>query len=948
VSEINTVLFESESGDSTKTILRYELSNPPNDYTISFNETSFVKFKRVSIFRGSGGYSIQVDKKSSDLSFEQNILHGMIIKNSSNIKIIQNNLNTAFRLWGYQLIGVKNVFFEKNNFNVHYGVRVYSTESDSIYILNNNFTTPYLNDNEGGGISVEGVVKSLIVVKGNRFQNFRILGAGFNLIPNSRALVHDNKFENIRGNSIVLEGTGGEIFNNRILNVPVGIGIYANSNRAFIANNYIHTIGLGISKGIVLPSISSSGTRVVFNSVNIMGTDPVNGRGIEVLGGSGHVIKNNIFANNGGGYAAYFNSIPQSADINYNNYYTIGSNFGYSGGVLFNDLLSWRLKTNGDINSKDVNPRFKGDTTLLPFQKQLNGAGVLVPGVILDIDGEIRNLQAPDIGAQEFMVDFGVNRLINPSNLCNQTDSTPVVVFLRQFGDIPFLDLKLAYQVNNGVIFYDTIPGSINNDLEFTFKKTQDLSNKGTYNFKIWLVDNGDDNQNNDTLVVTRQNKDLPVVDFTYSTKCSGEAVPFIGTASIVSGFIDRIEWDFGDSTIGIGFTPSHIYDTSGKYVVTMRAFSDQGCYGEIKKSIELINSPIASFKVQDACFGQPVLPINTTTIKPGASIISYKWNFGDGFISNDYQPSRIYSQTGQYDISLIVQSNNGCIDSVKKAVSIFKFDSLSYNLIQPIQKFICEGTPLPLFATGASSYQWYRNGISIPSATDSVFRATQPGIYRVDFITKGGCSSTSIDSIVLQLAKAPDAQFSFDTYCVGIPIKFLNKSVVDPLTKVSYSWNFGDGTKVENVFSPLYTYKVSGLYTISLITTSSVCINQKDTAKLEIKVEDAPKGIRYDPVSAILNTQQQLSARDFGIKYEWTPSDQLSNANIMDPVLTATREQEYLISISNIAGCVTIDTIKIFLFSNYDIIVPKAFTPNGDGKNDRLYPFKIGIKTMN
>jgi gliding motility-associated-like protein len=39
-----------------------------------------------------------------------------------------------------------------------------------------------------------------------------------------------------------------------------------------------------------------------------------------------------------------------------------------------------------------------------------------------------------------------------------------------------------------------------------------------------------------------------------------------------------------------------------------------------------------------------------------------------------------------------------------------------------------------------------------------------------------------------------------------------------------------------------------------------------------------------------------------------------------------------------------TIDTQLVRVFRVTDIQVPDAFSPNGDGNNDRLYPFLIGI----
>jgi hypothetical protein len=87
-----------------------------------------------------------------------------------------------------------------------------------------------------------------------------------------------------------------------------------------IINNYIQGVGRGIAKGIVLGSTEGL-NEVLHNSVNINGTDIENGRALEVLTGTGHVIKNNIFANSGGGFAAYITSSAATFDVDYNNYF---------------------------------------------------------------------------------------------------------------------------------------------------------------------------------------------------------------------------------------------------------------------------------------------------------------------------------------------------------------------------------------------------------------------------------------------------------------------------------------------------------------------------------------------------------------------------------------------------------------------------------------------------
>ena len=74
--------------------------------------------------------------------------------------------------------------------------------------------------------------------------------------------------------------------------------------------------------------VGGSGSDVVFNSVNVTGTDVVNGQGIEVNGGSNYRVKNNIFANNGGGNGVNIKSDISSFDWDYNGYYSSGVYFG--------------------------------------------------------------------------------------------------------------------------------------------------------------------------------------------------------------------------------------------------------------------------------------------------------------------------------------------------------------------------------------------------------------------------------------------------------------------------------------------------------------------------------------------------------------------------------------------------------------------------------------------
>ena len=96
---------------------------------------------------------------------------------------------------------------------------------------------------------------------------------------------------------------------------------------------------------------------------------------------------------------------------------------------------------------------------------------------------------------------------------------------------------------------------------------------------------------------------------------------------------------------------------------------------------------------------------------------------------------------------------------------------------------------------------------------------------------------------------------------------------------------------------------------------------------------------------------QIQLLATSQGITYSWTPTTGLSNPFIPNPVVTvgvAGDEIMYEVAAINADGCKGEGYVHIKVYKGPTIYVPTAFTPNGDGKNDRFTPFPVGIKQYN
>jgi PKD-like domain/Ig-like domain CHU_C associated/Secretion system C-terminal sorting domain/Right handed beta helix region/PKD domain len=680
------LIFRNNSMVTRELSLRqpYSQNNQANNFIIENNylaginlnnsKNVIVKNNRLNSDPNSFFYGLSLDNVNQ-LLVDSNRFWASKFRGDSNV-IIKNNITYTYRDdWGVLLENCFKTQVENNFINNNYGIVSYGYYSDSVLVKKNTL----VNSQPDFGYGMQFFdTRNNLLVDSNSVTLYTTEGIRCRTPENSNCVISNNKILRPRDNGVILDGDGTKCINNRILGSISGNGILVLGNNSFVSNNYIQAQGLGIAKGLSVRE-TANGSKIVFNSVNITSTDLLNGIAFELLGGNGYVVKNNIFNNYGGGYCVSVSQLPTIRDWDYNCYNTSGQFFANLNGVNYSSLPNWSSIINGDVNSKKVDPVYESTTSLQPFQKQLNGAGIAAGNVLLDIDGEIRNQQAPDVGAQEFMVDFGVTRLESPTNECSHTSTEPVSVFLRQYGDIPFVNIKIAYSVNNGPIYYDTIPGSISNDLVYTFTRTQDLSVAGSYYFKIWLVDNADDNPNNDTLYALRVNKPSPIVDFSYITQCANKGVPFSGTAYVSSGFIDRYEWEFGDLTSGFGQNPIHNYELASTYQVVMRAYSDQGCFSQVSKSILLNPTPDANFNVSNVCFGNAIVINNLTQMAGGAGNITNSWNYGDGSFGSSQ--THLYNNSGTYNITLTAISDNGCKDTLTKQVVINPLPVLSTNL---------------------------------------------------------------------------------------------------------------------------------------------------------------------------------------------------------------------------------------------------------------------------
>ena len=420
--------------------------------------------------------------------------------------------------------------------------------------------------------------------------------------------------------------------------------------------------------------------------------------------------------------------------------------------------------------------------------------------------------------------------------------------------------------------------------------------------------------------------------------------------------------WAFGDDSTSNQFSPNHSYDTAGMYTVNLIATSPDGCKDTSIKQIEVNAHPSSNIFANSSlrfCYRDSVEFIAVGQAGSG-TIASYQWYNNGVIINGANQPTLTIDTTSS--IQLILENTNGCLDTSLVQPVIAHPLPTGYLTTNPLStNFICDGNPVEIKVnqSTATTYQWYYTDLAgsfppipIVGADSASILASQAGQYSVQLITSTVpvCKEFANDTIVLPLFKKPVADFSFPSYCVGIPIEFNNLTDISESGPTSWIWDFGDLTPVSYSFNPIHTYDVGTNYSVSLTATSINCPSLDSTQTQYVKIEEPVPSIRYPPINAVKNTNTQLQSRTFADFYYWIPSIGLVNGvnNISNPVFNYNQETEYLIHLKTIAGCKTVDTQLVRVFVVPDIQVPTAFTPNGDGHNDGLDVFTIGIDKFN
>jgi gliding motility-associated-like protein len=263
-----------------------------------------------------------------------------------------------------------------------------------------------------------------------------------------------------------------------------------------------------------------------------------------------------------------------------------------------------------------------------------------------------------------------------------------------------------------------------------------------------------------------------------------------------------------------------------------------------------------------NVCVGTPVTFTDMTSFGTGSNITSWNWNFGDGQTSILPNPTHTYNSSGTFNVTLIVTSNVGCVDTIVKIINVqgLPVANAGPDLNACINNPLVQLNGIVSNATGGI----WLNGTGIYNPNNTTLNAqytptatevSNGVMYLVLATTGNGVCPADDDSLQITFVPGPtvdagpDIQVCKDS--TGIPLNGTVTVAGGGLWSTTGTGSFSPSPTVLNpTYNPSNSDTAAGTITFYLTSTlNGNCIPTTDTMQMTF----------YDPPALTLTTNDTV-----------------------------------------------------------------------------------------
>lgn len=400
-------------------------------------------------------------------------------------------------------------------------------------------------------------------------------------------------------------------------------------------------------------------------------------------------------------------------------------------------------------------------------------------------------------------------------------------------------------------------------------------------------------------------------------------------TASVTGGTFPYVyAWS---PNIGTANTAANL--AAGSYTITVT--DDNGC---TNTSTFLLTQPTqltsSETHVNVLCFGEATGSA-TVTATGGTPGYTYTWTPA---VSNTNTANAITA--GNYTV--IVTDSNNC--TVQQSISVTEPPLLTLSATPTA--VLCNGGNTGSLNTvasgGVTSYTFNAtDGTNNYNSANGNFVNLSAGNYSVTVTDNNQCEATAT-ATVTEPAILSNAVTVTDATCYHYADGVVQVVTSGGVPVYSYLFSGGNSNNT-GVFGGLtagnYSITVTDVNGCSLVETATIA----EPDSVLVSVTPTPVEVKLgNELTIQLNTNQVST-----VNYNWTPAFGLTCYDCPNPVFNGVYSQPYTVVVTNQDGCVGTSQFTVTVIPNYDVFIPNAFTPNGDGQNDywELFGNMNGIK---